>query len=32
MTEQAKEKTDWYLEELIEKSQQIANSKGFKVD
>ncbi len=32
MTEQAKEKTDWYLKELIEKSQRIANSKGFKVD
>ena len=26
------EKTDWNLEELIDKSQQIANSKGFKVD
>ena len=32
MTKQAKEKTDWHLKELIEKSQQIANSKGFKVD
>ena len=31
MTEQEK-KTDWHLMELIEKSQQIANSKGFKVD
>ncbi len=31
MTEQEK-KTDWYLRELIEKSQRIANSKGFKVD
>ena len=32
MTEQAKKKTDWYIKELIEKSKQIANSKGFKVD
>ena len=31
MTEQEK-KTDWSLKKLIEKSQQIANSKGFKVD
>ncbi len=32
MTQQAKKKTDWHLKELIEKSQQIANTKGFKVD
>ncbi len=32
MTEQAEQKTDWYLKELIEKSQQSANLKGFKVD
>jgi NTP pyrophosphatase (non-canonical NTP hydrolase) len=31
MTEQEK-KTDWNLKELIKRSQQIANSKGFKVD
>jgi len=32
MTKQAEIKTDWYLKELIERSQQVANSKGFKVD
>lgn len=32
MTKQAKKKTDWYFKELIERSQQIANSKGFRVD
>ena len=32
MTEQARKKADWDLKELIEKSQQIANSKGFRVD
>ncbi len=32
MTQQAKKKTDWPLKELIEKSQQVANTKGFKVD
>jgi len=26
------EKKDWYLKELIERSQKIANSKGFKVN
>jgi len=31
MTEQEK-RTDWYLKELIERSQQVANLKGFKVD
>ena len=31
MSEKEK-KADWHLMELIEKSQQIANSKGFKVD
>lgn len=32
MPEQAEEKKDWFLKELIEKSQQVANLKGFKVD
>ena len=32
MTERAEEKKDWLLKELIEKSQQVANLKGFKVD
>jgi hypothetical protein len=32
MTEQARKKANWDLKELIEKSQQIANSKGFKAD
>lgn len=32
MTGQVKEKTDWRFKELIERSQRIANSKGFKVD
>lgn len=32
MTERVKEKTDWRFKELIERSQRIANSKGFKVD
>ena len=32
MTEQVEKKTDLYLKGLIEKSRQIANSKGFKVD
>lgn len=31
MTEQEK-RTDWYLKELIERSRQVANLKGFKVD
>jgi len=32
MPEQAEEKKDWLLKELIEKSQQVANLKGFKVN
>jgi hypothetical protein len=32
MTEQARKKADWDIKKLIEKSQQIANSKGFQVD
>lgn len=32
MTNQAREKADWTLKKLIEKSQQTANAKGFNVD
>jgi hypothetical protein len=32
MTKQASKKTAWRFEELVEKSQRVANSKGFKVE